>query len=438
MKRNLSLVKSIFCAFTSCCLGFLFLVPVKAESDIYYPDPDSYMAYQYFFNHGYTHLTLTDSTAVTYNVDLDQDGTNNGTQYTDYTHHDTYDYSGRTTGTFNSNGSSTLGSRYMTCTSRNVSEGSTQTYSCYFSSTQTGVSNSQSINIGFNSNLSDSGSGNINVNEVIKQTIDTDIVGTITSTNSSKSYIYLPFLHGTYVHDTAYNSNSFFNVSSSHDSWLIFVTSKFNSSAAFNAYYGGSATAENFNITSSVMSLGNGLYMYKYHFQVAEGKPASNVTIDIPWLTNEDVLPIYCGRGDLMTDNIREKVGIETITHQYQREGNNILTTIKNVETQIRDIVVNGNNNSPDKYQEANRKNAELKGKISNFDTFENNAIGDMTDSLDSINTSPDIVGNSTFLVSARWVRTCFNQVTNNTPFGSVLSFSLLLGLGMIFLGKYR
>lgn len=61
-----------------------------------------------------------------------------------------------------------------------------------------------------------------------------------------------------------------------------------------------------------------------------------------------------------------------------------------------------------------------------------------MNDSLDEINVNFN-VGNqlgSKFLASADWVRSQFNTLTNNTPFGIVLSFSLILGIALLLIGK--
>lgn len=69
--------------------------------------------------------------------------------------------------------------------------------------------------------------------------------------------------------------------------------------------------------------------------------------------------------------------------------------------------------------------------------TFENQQNTNMNNALQSINTNFDIgtIGSS-FLTSAAWVKTQFDNLTNTTPFGSVLSFSLLLGLALLIIGK--
>ena len=70
---------------------------------------------------------------------------------------------------------------------------------------------------------------------------------------------------------------------------------------------------------------------------------------------------------------------------------------------------------------------------------FEDTMSNNMDTQLQQINTSFD-VGNtfgSKFLTSAEWVRNQFNTITNNTPFGTFISFSLLIGLSLLLVGKF-
>lgn len=71
--------------------------------------------------------------------------------------------------------------------------------------------------------------------------------------------------------------------------------------------------------------------------------------------------------------------------------------------------------------------------------TFENTQNTNMNNALQNINTNLDIgTFGSKFLTSASWVKTQFDNITNTSPFGSVLSFSLILGLAMLIIGKVR
>ena len=69
---------------------------------------------------------------------------------------------------------------------------------------------------------------------------------------------------------------------------------------------------------------------------------------------------------------------------------------------------------------------------------YENTFNRSMNDSLDDIDVNFNI-GNqfgSKFMASATWVKTQFDYLTSGTPYGTVLSFSLLLGLALLLVGK--
>lgn len=70
-------------------------------------------------------------------------------------------------------------------------------------------------------------------------------------------------------------------------------------------------------------------------------------------------------------------------------------------------------------------------------DTFGEN-LDDSLQSMDNtiINYDPGTAFGSKFLYSSNWVRSQFEAMTSNTPFGSVLSFSLLLGIALLIIGK--
>lgn len=107
-----------------------------------------------------------------------------------------------------------------------------------------------------------------------------------------------------------------------------------------------------------------------------------------------------------------------------------------------------------DKILEQNNINSEFDNNIidnanSNKDTFndtsskfneiEKGFTDDLDSNLNNISTNTDFSfngGGSYFKNSINWVNTQFNNMTNNTPFGSLLGFSLILGLALLLLGK--
>lgn len=70
--------------------------------------------------------------------------------------------------------------------------------------------------------------------------------------------------------------------------------------------------------------------------------------------------------------------------------------------------------------------------------SYEDDMNDDLNDALSDINVNFNVgtqLG-SKFLTSASWVRNQFDSITNNTPIGTVLSFSLILGLSLLLIGK--
>lgn len=81
---------------------------------------------------------------------------------------------------------------------------------------------------------------------------------------------------------------------------------------------------------------------------------------------------------------------------------------------------------------------SDLQSSFDDMFGYEDDFNSDMNDALDDIDVNFNI-GNtfgSKFLASAGWVRSQFDLLTSATPFGSVLSFSLLLGLALLIIGK--
>lgn len=101
------------------------------------------------------------------------------------------------------------------------------------------------------------------------------------------------------------------------------------------------------------------------------------------------------------------------------------------------DIIANGTQNSNNSSDNLENSNSQVSDVVSQYDNLESNFNDSLNSSLNNINTSltPSAMG-SKFQASAIWVRTQFNRMTNNTPFGSIMGFSLLLGLSLLIIGK--
>lgn len=73
--------------------------------------------------------------------------------------------------------------------------------------------------------------------------------------------------------------------------------------------------------------------------------------------------------------------------------------------------------------------------------SFEEDTISDMNVQFNNIDVDGEglsLVTNGNFLTSANWVRTQFNRMITGNVFGTLIYFSLVLGLALLVLGKLR
>lgn len=105
----------------------------------------------------------------------------------------------------------------------------------------------------------------------------------------------------------------------------------------------------------------------------------------------------------------------------------------------VQSLIDGGTNESNDAVDSADSQRDDFNDARDELISTEDNLISDMNDSLDQIDPSVTIndMFTSNFLNAASWVRLQFNRLTNNTPYGSVLGFSLVLGLALTLLKRF-
>ena len=95
--------------------------------------------------------------------------------------------------------------------------------------------------------------------------------------------------------------------------------------------------------------------------------------------------------------------------------------------------------------QSSNNSSSDLEDLADDFTQTSNdvnaiqNSVGQgLTDSLQNVPTTFNFNTGfgAGFITSAQWVRNQFNTLTVNTPFGSLITFSLILGLALLLLGR--
>lgn len=102
------------------------------------------------------------------------------------------------------------------------------------------------------------------------------------------------------------------------------------------------------------------------------------------------------------------------------------------------EIIANGTASSNTSSNSLESQNTQFSTDSSNLMNLEDTLGNQMNNNLQQIDTNFD-VGNqfgSKFLASAEWVRNQYNTLTSNTPFGTFISFSLLIGLALLLMGR--
>lgn len=109
---------------------------------------------------------------------------------------------------------------------------------------------------------------------------------------------------------------------------------------------------------------------------------------------------------------------------------NDVLSTLN--------IIANGTSGSNSTVSNFNQTEQTMNNTIDDYNEIENSFTDDFEENITAINPSDhglSLMG-SKFLNSANWVKTQFDRITTGTPFGSVLGFSLVLGLGLLIIGR--
>ena len=369
-----------------------FIVPVHAlgsEIETIAIPPESYAAYMYWFNHGYSSLYETgiienSQSSVTLSI----------------------------TGT-NSNGTS-IGSITGCLT---VPAGS-QNNTAYNLTTGCNYSQTQPINLTI-------GNGNTTVNESVSG-----------SNNSLNSIFYnykLPWLTGSYYHSSAYDYNHSILVNSTDWYYMIFYADKsiYNADGTVKIYQEDPSVQLVVNNGSSPM-FGNFIY-YRFAFKLKSGQ--QRITLDFPKIVNDvKIIPIYNGTTLGLTNETRSAYGIDTTDVIAINEQTNV---INNKITETNDLMSTGNNTSSAAGNLVNNTNNNLSDGVSDLEGYESQFNSDLNISLNRI-TLPDVNGVTKFGNAARWVSEQYTRIANDQRINFPLIFCLTLGLALTILGRIR
>lgn len=167
-----------------------------------------------------------------------------------------------------------------------------------------------------------------------------------------------------------------------------------------------------------------GMYMEVYKVQFTTGDTASTITLQINNNSENDLyfMPImfFCPRNYQFPTDFSLEYDIPN-------------SMVQNIE-----IIANGTVSS-------NESASDLEDLASEFTVTSDNVIGiedtignGFTGALQNVPTSFDFLSNfgASFISSAQWVRDQYNNMTVGNPFGSLITFSLILGIGLLLLGR--
>lgn len=175
------------------------------------------------------------------------------------------------------------------------------------------------------------------------------------------------------------------------------------------------------NVTDSTM---RGTNAYRFYNIQLICNSNSNGYADLMFNVTNDVIPIFIL-------DFNKRYNISTDFALQWGLTNEMLENIK--------IIANGTTQSNQSSESLDDSKDDMQESFNDMFEYESDFNNDMNTALRDLNVQFD-VGNqlgSKFLASADWVRTQFNTLTNNTPIGTVISFSLILGIAMLLVGKY-
>lgn len=195
-------------------------------------------------------------------------------------------------------------------------------------------------------------------------------------------------------------------------------------------YYG------NFSITQSgTLTYISGSYI---SMNFADDEPGTgtsgNVTLNnapivaMNTTSNTGIFGTYENKNIIDWDTAVRLYG-RSVPSEYQE----IIDAIDN-QTQT---IIDGTDASSSVADDADSINSDLKDKIDEFDELEQSYINDFNDNLADIDVS-GFNWDSSFLTSAAWVTTQFNELVMETPFENLITFSLIIGICLFLIGRYR
>lgn len=211
-----------------------------------------------------------------------------------------------------------------------------------------------------------------------------------------------------YSNDSTYTLSKSFLIRKYEPLYITFYSTNYNLGNNIPDLYTNSDTVTSFNFDRIQYFESRGLYYYTFKISLPDDSPVNVLRGEIEWKMtsgNVKVIPVYFGSGSGLSNDQKSAYGIDD--------------DIAKPEVNNNDSITNSLNSA------ASQEQTIAATQESQF----NDAIG-------QINTSNPLAGLTDLANSATWVRNRFNELTTSTAFGTILGFSLLLGLALAIVGR--
>lgn len=249
---------------------------------------------------------------------------------------------------------------------------------------------------------------------------------------------YIPWLVSSNVPSwNSYTSNSRFYLYKDKPYYISFY-SNVNSGNGQNFNFISASGVGVYQVSTIIDNASNNMYMKTY--KIVRTDQSGWQTLNIPNFTGKSVriIPIYNGTGEDLDDLTLQHIGLDSKTITEIKKSNTWLNTISQQVGSIYQKINEGSSEAQAAASAADSNNTQLQTQVSNMDQIESGYIDDLDSNFESIdiNANTVLLTNDKFLATANWVSTQFTNLTYGNPIGSLLTFSFVLGLALILLGK--
>lgn len=235
----------------------------------------------------------------------------------------------------------------------------------------------------------------------------------------------IPSLKGTYSHPTTYN-NRYKGIAYPNGTYTI----SFMSNLQLNYITPSITLISDRDISALTVTQVEQTNLSNWDLRTFEIKNNSNVQLPfdfyIPQFNNKsvEIIPVYQGEKNAMTPELYALAYNDKYIYETH-------------DTELIEIMSNGNSGSQSAVDNADYINNDFQNANTTFDDLESDFSSDMNTSLNAIDTNLNVNNLSGFVYGANWVKTQFDFMINNyEPVELLVTYSLILGLAMLLLGK--